>query len=162
MFSLRSKKDTSTFRMKKVPYLLLCWPVPIVQMTKLGILGYPQCSQWRFWPDCANAQANLSLFLAHVRGYAFQCYTSNGPRHPKTCLRAYVDSECLDQPAHPHSLIRIFTVRNQNNWIQWTLVTMAAFFPKDIAIKMNCYCKDSLMSRMIYVQQMSCFIVISS
>ena len=27
MFSLRSKKDISTFRMKKVPYLLLCTPV---------------------------------------------------------------------------------------------------------------------------------------
>ena len=28
-------------------------------MKKLNILVYPQCAQWRFWLDCANAQANL-------------------------------------------------------------------------------------------------------
>ena len=28
-----------------------------------------------------------------------------GPRHAKTCLRAYADSKGPDQPAHPRSLI---------------------------------------------------------
>ena len=26
---------------------------------KLRILGYPKCALWRFWSDCANAQAHL-------------------------------------------------------------------------------------------------------
>ena len=33
-------------------------------------------------------------------------------------LRSYADSEGPDQPAHPRSLIRAFTVRLQNHWIQ--------------------------------------------
>ena len=33
------------------------------------------------------------------------------PRRAKTCLRAYAHSEGPDQPAHPRSLIRPFTVR---------------------------------------------------
>ena len=42
---------------------------------------------------------------------------SYGPRHAKTCLSAYADSEGPDQPAHPHILIRAFAVRKQNHWI---------------------------------------------
>ena len=34
-----------------------------------------------------------------------------GPSHAKTCLRAYAESGGPDQPAHPRSLIRAFTVR---------------------------------------------------
>ena len=34
-----------------------------------------------------------------------------GPRHAKTCLRAYVDSKGQDQPAHARSLIRAFVIR---------------------------------------------------
>ena len=30
------------------------------------ILGYPKCAQWRFWSDCANAQADLNLRWAHM------------------------------------------------------------------------------------------------
>ena len=37
-----------------------------------------------------------------------------GPRHAKTCLRAYADNE---GPDHPRSLIRAFTVREYNQWI---------------------------------------------
>ena len=33
-------------------------------------------------------------------------------------LWAYADSEGPDQPAHSRSLIRAFTVRLQNQWIQ--------------------------------------------
>ena len=43
-------------------------------------------------------------------------WNTHGPRHVKACLRAYADSEGPDHPAHPHSLIRIFTVRQQNHW----------------------------------------------
>ena len=35
--------------------------------------------------------------------------------HAKTCLLAYGDSEGLDQPAHPRSLIKAFAVRKQNH-----------------------------------------------
>ena len=30
----------------------------------LCIPGNPKCAQWRFWSDCANAQADLNLHLA--------------------------------------------------------------------------------------------------
>ena len=31
-------------------------------------------------------------------------------------LRAYVDTECPDQPAYLHSLIKAFTIHQQNHW----------------------------------------------
>ena len=30
------------------------------------ILGYPKCAQWRFWSECADAQADLNLRWAHM------------------------------------------------------------------------------------------------
>ena len=38
----------------------------VVRMKKVWILGYPKCAQWRFWSDCANAQADLNLRWAHM------------------------------------------------------------------------------------------------
>ena len=35
----------------------------------------------------------------------------------KRVFPAYADSEDPDQPAHPRSLVRAFTVRQQNHWI---------------------------------------------
>ena len=40
-------------------------------MKKLCFLGYPKCSKWRFWSDCANAQADLSVSWAHILGSTF-------------------------------------------------------------------------------------------
>ena len=37
-----------------------------VHMKKLCMLGYPKCAQWRFWSDCANAQADLNLRRSHM------------------------------------------------------------------------------------------------
>ena len=42
-----------------------------VSMKKLCILGYPKCAQWRFWSDCANAQADLNLRWAHISKLRF-------------------------------------------------------------------------------------------
>ena len=38
----------------------------IVRMTKLCIICNPKCVQWRFWSDCANAQADLNLRWTHI------------------------------------------------------------------------------------------------
>ena len=43
----------------------------VVRMKKLCILGYPKHAQWRFWPDCADASADLSLRWALVQRYIF-------------------------------------------------------------------------------------------
>ena len=53
---------------------------------------------------------------------------ANGPHRAKTWFRAYVDSEGSFQPAHPHSLIRAFAVREL-----WTLynVSMESNCPDD-------------------------------
>ena len=38
----------------------------VFRMRKICILGYPKYIQWRFWSDCAHAQANLNLRWAHM------------------------------------------------------------------------------------------------
>ena len=42
------------------------WSVFVVRIKKRCILGYSKCAQWRFWSDCANAQADLNLRWAHM------------------------------------------------------------------------------------------------
>ena len=37
----------------------------------LCILGYTKCALWRFWSDCANAQADLNLRWAHMSDGTF-------------------------------------------------------------------------------------------
>ena len=44
----------------------VCIHVFIVSMKKLCIIGYNKCTQWRFWSDCVNAQADLNLHYAYV------------------------------------------------------------------------------------------------
>ena len=53
----------------------------------------------------------LSSVIVALPGCLFR------PRHTKTCVRAYADSEDPDQPAQPRSLIRDFTVPLQDHWI---------------------------------------------
>ena len=43
----------------------------VVRMNKLCILGYPKRAQWRFWSDCANAQADLNLRKANMSDCTF-------------------------------------------------------------------------------------------
>ena len=43
----------------------LIW-VCVVLKLKLCVLGYQKCSQQRFWPCCARAQADLNLHWAHM------------------------------------------------------------------------------------------------
>ena len=38
----------------------------VVRRKKLFILGYPKCTQWRFWSDCANSQADRIFPWAHI------------------------------------------------------------------------------------------------
>ena len=52
----------------------------VVHMNKRCSLGYPKCAQWRFWSDCANAQADLNLCLVHnltSPKYVFWLWGSN-------------------------------------------------------------------------------------
>ena len=37
------------------------WSDFVAHMIELCILGYPECTQWWFWSDCSNAQADLYL-----------------------------------------------------------------------------------------------------
>ena len=38
----------------------------VVRMEKFCMPGYPKCTQWRFWSDCANAQAELNVRWTHI------------------------------------------------------------------------------------------------
>ena len=44
---------------------------------KLCILGYQKGAQWRFWSDCANAQADLNLLWAHMSEGMFSDYVDH-------------------------------------------------------------------------------------
>ena len=46
---------------------------------------------------------HITVFINHINVFNNHI---NKPRHAKTCLRAYADSERPDQPAHPRSPIR--------------------------------------------------------
>ena len=43
----------------------------VIRLKKLRILGYPKSVLWRFWSDCANAQADLNLDWACMSGGTF-------------------------------------------------------------------------------------------
>ena len=102
MFSWRNKKDISIFRMKKVPYLLLCGKGVIVIWATSET--YPKCAvrssctctknhlglcspfiysvvsndsvswQWRPWSDCTDVQAQLDLPCLHMLEDVFTAY----------------------------------------------------------------------------------------
>ena len=52
----------------------------------------------------SRKKAYLSCIIKH------KSINISGPRYINKCLRAYADSEAPDQPAHPRSLIKTFTV----------------------------------------------------
>ena len=60
--------DMYVARRLKSACLRICavWSVFIVFRKKLCIIGYPKCAQWRFWSDCANAQADQKVRWAHM------------------------------------------------------------------------------------------------
>ena len=61
-----SLKGNKLLRRGEKYFLLEKTRVFVICTKKLCILGYPKCAQWRFWSDCANAQAHLKLRLAHM------------------------------------------------------------------------------------------------
>ena len=59
---------------------------------------------WTAWSGpCLLTQENMRIFLCSVTP---KCHWNviHVLCHAKTCLRAYSDSECQDQPAHPHAV----------------------------------------------------------
>ena len=72
-------------------YLLKCTPnedsnqpaharslirVFVVGMKNFASLAIRKCAQWRFWSDCANAQADMNFRWAHFWWYVFRRYGS--------------------------------------------------------------------------------------
>ena len=51
VWHVRPTKTQNSMRISRV------WSVFVVRKRTLCSFGYPKCAQWRFWPDCANAQA---------------------------------------------------------------------------------------------------------
>ena len=58
-------------------YSCTVWSVFVVSMRKLCIPFYPKLAKWRFWSDCANAQADLNLRWGHTWRHIFWCCGSN-------------------------------------------------------------------------------------
>ena len=67
---------------------------------------------------CNCAGWSESSLGAHARWYVFWCYDTYElrPAHDKT-YKAAAPSEDSDQPGHPPSLIRVFTVRIKKAWV---------------------------------------------
>ena len=53
-------------RLKSACAFLQSYQSLFVHKKMFCILGDPKCAQWRFWSDCANAQADLNLRWAHM------------------------------------------------------------------------------------------------
>ena len=79
------------------------------RMCLLQPSGYPKRDKQEPLPYCVNVRADQS-FAGH-RSYCRFCralvHAFYGPRHSNTCLRAFVDSEGLEQLAHSLSAIKI-------------------------------------------------------
>ena len=102
----------------------------IIRMKKLCILGYPKCAKWRFWSDCANAQADLNLRSAYMSEGTFSDVTTYLSESGTLCFHYNIavtweiylwtcaSREDPDLPVHPRSLIKVFYV---NIKISWTL-----------------------------------------
>ena len=72
-----------------------------------------------------------------------------GPCHTKICLRAYADSDGPDKPAHPRSLIRVFTVCKQSHWILYN-VWMKSEGPDDtLCMRMTWLCAFCACSKIL-------------
>ena len=67
----------------------LCFSVACILLSGFVCFSFC-CHWWAMLCDCGPSWTSSILF---------------GPRHAKTCLRAYADSEGQDQTAHPRSLI---------------------------------------------------------
>ena len=65
-----------------------CW-VFVVCMKKLCILGYPKCTQRRFWSDCINAQADINLHWAQMSDGMFSDLAAFKLRIKKLCVLGY-------------------------------------------------------------------------
>ena len=64
--------------------------VLVVRMKKPWSLCFPKCAQWRFWSDCANAQADLKLRLAHTSEYTFSDVVAHLFTRPAENVKSYL------------------------------------------------------------------------
>ena len=74
----------------------LCFYAFTIHLTTLWILGYPQSALWRLWSDCADMQADLSIYWVILVGNAV-------PR-----------LNCLYSPFYPVLSGVLFTVLRQH------------------------------------------------
>ena len=85
------------------------WSVFVICLKKLCILGYLNHAQWRFWSDCANAQADLNLLWAHMSEGTLSAIKAHIRASSWLNYKiAYTPKEDSDQPEHLPSLIRVF------------------------------------------------------
>ena len=130
------------------PSLIRVFPV---RMKKHWAFNYLLSAQWRLWSDWADAQADLSLHLAHVIllvlscgglflfVHSLLCHNSSSwynlwlwyslliisfwPRQANLVFIAYASSEGSGEPAHPRSLARTFAARSYKQWVKRNLQT---------------------------------------
>ena len=70
------------------------------------------------WPRLSLSHNLVRLLYFIVQQFPRQLQqTSNGSRQANMCLQAIADSEGPDQTARMRSLIRAFTVCEQNHWL---------------------------------------------
>ena len=94
------------------------WSVFAVRMEKAWVLSYPLSAQRRLWSDWADAQADLSLRMAHIPF----CWFCHEVVHLPFNLNLLDTTHAQPQIQKPHclnfkvitALFMVFT-----NWIEW-------------------------------------------
>ena len=78
---------------------------------------YYVSKQQRFWQDCADAQARLSLGFAGCLCDKYSFHIIIEPPHDKINKMADASSDDSDQPGHLPSLIGVFAVHMKTPWV---------------------------------------------
>ena len=96
--------------------------VVVLMIYNLCILSYPKCAQWRFWSDCANAQADLNLQWAYISEGTFFWHRGSFCSYQKlftpfvSTFRSIVFVPTM--PTH-----RISTEKWRDQWEAWEVDT---------------------------------------
>ena len=80
----------------------------IVSMKRLCINGYPKCTQWRFWSDCANAPADLNLRRARMSEDMYSIFVTHiYPGHAKWLAHMWSAKPHIARKSGPSFLLKI-------------------------------------------------------
>ena len=127
------------------------------RMKKLCVIDHYKCAQWRFWSDCANAQADLNLRWAHMSEGMFTdvvlCFVRNKKKRYFVLITKYARADPnawykLDKP------LRVFLRICTAVCLQHTVFTLHTCVIKNVHISISIVyvCRKNYNSTRIAIQ----------